>query len=109
MTVWNIKYGSYLESDDFEDLHIEYKQRLFTKPPIDRSFNNILETLKVSPIELLYDNRISESNPQHSDFDDLPFDGDEGLLARRQLYRVDYHIICRLINGSTIYVKSNIM
>ena len=26
----NIKYGSYPQNADFDELHIEYKQRLFT-------------------------------------------------------------------------------
>ena len=59
-----IEYGSYPQNADFNDLPIEYKQRLFTKRPIDRLTDNILEGLKVSSTEGLLDNRIYESNPK---------------------------------------------
>ena len=63
-------------------LTIEYKRRLFTKQPINSLTDNSVERLKVNSIKRLLDNIIYESNPQNTDFDDLPFDGDEGWIAR---------------------------
>ena len=37
--------------------------------------------LKVSSIGRSFDNRMYESNHQNSDFDDLPFDGDQMLIS----------------------------
>ena len=65
---------------------IKYKQRLFTKQPIDSLTNNSLKMLKVSLIKQSLDNRIYKSSYQNYDFNDLPFDGDERMIARRQLY-----------------------
>ena len=84
----NLKYGSYPQNVDFNDLPIECKQRFFTKRPIDCLNNNNLERLKVRYIEKWLDNIIYKSNPQNSFFDDLTFDGDEMLLARHQLYGI---------------------
>ena len=44
----NMKYDSYLQNIDFDDLPIEYEQRLFTRQQIDCLTNNIVEVLKVS-------------------------------------------------------------
>ena len=44
--------------------------------------------MKVSSIEWLLDNRKYESNDKNVNFDDLPFDGDEMLNKRRQLYGI---------------------
>ena len=68
---------------------------LSTKKLIDRLTDNSVEILKVSLIERLLDNRIYEINPQHSDFYDLPFGGDERLIARRQLYCITDDIVFR--------------
>ena len=95
----NIKYDSYTQNTDFDDLTIEYKQRLFTKHPIDILNNISVERLKVSSIEMFLDNRIYESNPKNSDFYDLPCDGDEMLIARQQIYCINDDIIFRLINS----------
>ena len=46
----NIKYGSYPRNTDFDNLPIEYEQRLFTKQTIDSLTDIILERLKVSMI-----------------------------------------------------------
>ena len=54
---------------------------MFTEVPIDRSNNNIVESLNVSSIERLLDNRIYKSNPRNADFGYLPFDGDENLIS----------------------------
>ena len=59
----NIKYGSYPINADFNELPIDYENRLFTKKPIDSLTNNIVERLKVSTLQKLLDNRIYESNP----------------------------------------------
>ena len=53
---------------------------LFTKLPIYCLNKNILERLNVSSIKRSLDNRRYEINPQNSNFDYLPFDGDERLL-----------------------------
>ena len=76
----NKKYGSYPQTSDFNNLPIEYKQRLFTKRPIYILTDNSVESLKVSSIELLLDNRRYKSNNGSAHFDDLPFDGDKRLL-----------------------------
>ena len=34
----------------------------------------------------------------------LPFDGDEMLIARQQLYCIHDIILSRLINGSNVYI-----
>ena len=47
----NIKYGNYPWNNDFNDLPIEYKQRLLTKQPIYCLTNNSTEMLKVTSIE----------------------------------------------------------
>ena len=77
----NIKYGSYPQNSDCDDLPIEYEQGFFTKRPIDCFANNIVERLKAIFIERSFDNRIYKSNPQNVKFDDLPFDCDERLIT----------------------------
>ena len=100
----NIKYGSYYRNDDFNDSPIEYEQRLFTKKPIDSFTNNSVEIFKVGSIKRLLDNRIYESNHWNSDFDYLPFDGDERLLARITLYHIHDDIVFRSVNCSNVYL-----
>ena len=78
----NIKYGSYPQNYDSSDLPIEYKQILITKGPIDCLNNNKEERLKVSLIERSLDNIIYKSTHKNANFDDLPFDGDEGSITR---------------------------
>ena len=53
----NINYGSYHQNADFDNLTIEYKQRLLTKLPIYNLTHNGVETLKVSPIKQYLYNR----------------------------------------------------
>ena len=72
----NIDYGSYPQHSDLNNLTIEYKQRLFTKRPIDFCTNNSVEMLKVSLIEQFLDNRRYKSNPQNADFNVDLQDGD---------------------------------
>ena len=65
--------------------------------------------MKVITTKLLLDNRGYESNSWNADSDDLPFDSDERLISRRQLYRINYIIIFSYINGYRVYVKINWM
>ena len=53
---------------------------MFTKRPIDLLTDNNAERLKVNSIEQLLYNRIFEMNHQNANFDDLPFDGDDGFI-----------------------------
>ena len=78
----NILYGSYPQNYDFDDLNIEYEQRIFKKIQIDSLTNNKVERLKFSLIKRSSDNRIYKSNPQNSVLNYLPFDDDESLIAR---------------------------
>ena len=48
----------------FDDLPIEYKKGLFKKRPIDSLTDNIVETLKVILVKILFDNWMYVSNPQ---------------------------------------------
>ena len=58
--------------------------------------NNVVERLKVSSIQKLFDNRIYESNHQNDDSDDLPFDGYERLITRQRLYCIHDNIVFKL-------------
>ena len=75
-------------NDGYNDLYIKYKQRLFIKRQIYPLIDNIVERLKVNLIKLLLDNKIYQINPWNADFDDLPFDGEKRLLAKRRLYHI---------------------
>ena len=66
---------------------------IFTKQPIDCLNDNIVERLKVSYIERSFDSRIYESNTQNDDLNYLPFDGDERLITRQQIYRIHFYYI----------------
>ena len=55
-------------------------------------------------IEWLLDKKIYKSNNWNANFDDLPFDDDESLIARRKLYRINDIIVVSLINGSSVYI-----
>ena len=101
----NVKYVSFPRNDDFDDLPIEYEHMLFTRQPIDNVTDSIVERLKVSSIERSFDKRIYESNPQNSDFDDLSFDGDERLITRRKIYRINDDVVFSLKNGSSVMYK----
>ena len=82
----NRSYGSYAWNAGFYDLPIEYEQRMFAKLPIYCLTRNIVQRLKISSIGLSLDNRIYESNPRSSYFDDVPFDGYERLIDRQWIY-----------------------
>ena len=56
-----------LKNTGFGDLPIEYKQRLFTKRPIDCLTDNSVEIFKFDFIERLLDNRRYKGNPLNSD------------------------------------------
>ena len=43
-----------------------------------------------------------ESNPRNADFVELPFDGDQRLIAGQQMYGVNDYIVFRMNNGSII-------
>ena len=105
----NIRYGSYPQNDDYDDLPIEFEQRLFKERLIDHLTDKKIESLKVSFFERLLDKKIYESNPRNADYENLPFGGDEKLIARQQLYRINDTIVFRYINGSSVYVKTNRM
>ena len=64
---------------------------------MERSINylidNIVERLRVSSIKGSLDNRRYKGYPHNVNFDDLPFDGDGRLIARRQLYLIDDNIV----------------
>ena len=49
-------YGGYTQNDYFNDLLIKYKQKSFTKLPIDFLTGNKVEMFKVVLIEQLFDN-----------------------------------------------------
>ena len=69
-----IKYGSYPQNSDFDDLPIEYQQRLLTQQKIDGLIDNKLENLNISLIERLFENIKYGSYPQNSDSEDLPIE-----------------------------------
>ena len=48
-----------------------------------------------------------KSNPSNSDIYYLPFDGDERLVTRWQIYRIKDDIIEGLNNGSIVDVYTN--
>ena len=77
---------------------------LSKKLPIYCLTYNKVESLKVSLIKLSFDNRIYKSNPRNADFDDLPFDGNEKLITRLLMYRVNDDIVFSLNNGLINYV-----
>ena len=68
---------------------------MFIERPIYRLTDNKVKGLKVSFIEQSLNNRRYEINPQNENFDDLPFDGDESLIARRQLYCINDNMLFR--------------
>ena len=86
MIIWEYKVWQLSWKLWFNDLPIQYEQRLFTKTPIDNLTDNILETLKISSINQPFDDRIYEINTQNADFNDLPFNGDERLTTRWWIY-----------------------
>ena len=100
----NVKYGIYPWDAEFNDLPIGYEQRLFTKKQTDRLNDNIVEKFKVILTKIVFDNRIYESNPQNYDFDDLPFDDDEMLIPRWQIYRINDDILFKLNIGPGVDV-----
>ena len=69
--------------------------------------NNKVERFKVSLIEWSLDNRKYESNHQNTNFDDLTFDGDERLIARKRLYCKNDNIAFGQINGLSVYIYTN--
>ena len=77
---------------------------MFKTQPIDSLTYNSVERFKVSLIKQSLGNIIYESNPQNSDFGDLPFDSDEILIAKRWVYHINDDIVFNLFNGLSLYV-----
>ena len=48
-------------------------------------------------------------NPRNDDFGDLPFDGDQIMISRWQIYRVNNYIIEMLNNDLIIDIYTNQM
>ena len=82
---------------------------MFTKWPIYCLTDNNVESLKVSLIEWSSDNIIYEINPRNTNVDDLSFNGDERLIARRKIYGINDDIVFRLNDGLRFYVWNNQM
>ena len=55
-------------------------------------------------MEQSLDNRIYQSNHQNDDFGSLPFDGDERLISRLQLYHINYIIVFSYLNGLSVCI-----
>ena len=89
----NTKYYSYPQNSDFNDFPIEYQYRLFSGQTIYHLADNEVEILEVGPIMRSLDKIRYKFNPWYSDFNYLPFDGDERLIARRKLYHINDHIV----------------
>ena len=81
---------------------LDMNKGCFTKPPIDHLTDNSVERLKVSSAKRLLYNIIYKSNPRNANFDYLPFDGDERLIARRRLYHINDDFVSMFINGLSI-------
>ena len=65
-----------------------------------RSFtDNTVERLEVSLIKWSFDNWMYVSNPWNENFYYLPFNCDERLITRRQIYHVNYDIIEKAEQG----------
>ena len=103
----SINYGSYSQNANFNALSIEYELKLFIKRPIDHLTDNIVERLRVSSIELSFDQWMYDSNSWIFDFVELTFDGDQRLIAGWQIYRENGDIVFRLKNGSVIDIYTN--
>ena len=59
---------------------------LFKKQPMYCLIANIVESLKVSLIEWSFDNLKFAINPRNFNLDYLPFDDDQSLITRQQIY-----------------------
>ena len=77
---------------------------LFAEQPIYPLNGNKVERLKVSLIKISLDNIRYESYPRNDNFYYLSFNGDEILIARKQIYHINDDIVERFINGSSVYV-----
>ena len=66
---------------------------MLTSLPIYHLTDNKVQRLKFSLIKRSLYNIRYERNPWNANFDDLTFDGDESLLARRRLYRINDNIV----------------
>ena len=69
--------------------YILNKNKTFlTAWPIDCLFDNIVERLRVSSIEQLFNNWMYEINPWNAEFDDLLFYGDQRLIPGQWIHIV---------------------
>ena len=71
--------------------------------------DNILEKLNISSIKRSFENLMYESNPQNYNFNDLPFDGDERLITRLQIYCLNDIVVEMLNNSLIVDVYINLM
>ena len=74
---------------------------------INRLTDNIVERSQVNYTKQFFDNIMYESNPRHTDFDDLPFDGYERFITRQRLYCINDNIVFGLKSGYIVYVYTN--
>ena len=65
--------------------------------------------LKVSSTKQLFDNWLYVRNPRNVNYDDLPFDGDEILITREWIDRINDDIIERPNNSSVFDIYMNRM
>ena len=82
---------------------------MFTKLPIYHLTDNIVERLKVSSTEQLFDNLMYVSNPQNANLCDLPFGGDQGLIPRLQIYHINDDVVEMLNNDYIIDVYTKLI
>ena len=80
---------------------------MFTKLPIDCLTNDMVDILKVSLIKKILDKWMYVINPWYYDLSDVPFDDDERLIAKRQIYRINNNSVERLNNGSIVDINMN--
>ena len=50
-----------------------------------------------------------ESNPQNTDFSDLPFDGNQRLIYGQRLYHINDDIVFSLKNVSIVDIYTNLI
>ena len=71
--------------------------------------DNIVEWLKISLIKISFDNLMYESNPQNANLNGFPFYGDEILITRQRIYRINDDIVEMLNTGSIVDIYTNRM
>ena len=76
----------------------------FAERPIEILTENILESLKVSFIGKMLDNRRYEKYPRNDDFNDLTFDGGGRLITKKKLCHIYDDTVFSYINGLRVDV-----